>query len=237
MVPANDWFERLPRTRLLAEVSLWSADLGRIADEIARIDDHVDLYHLDVADGHFAPALLLFPDLVAACRKMTDKPFHVHLMIADTILPEQLRQFAEAGADLLSIHAEHRNVDRALDLIAALDLRAGIVLQVDTPVATAAPWLDRIAFLTLLGTRIGIKGQELDPGAGVRMTEAAAMIAAAGRSESIVLAADGGIRDHTVAGLHRSGAGSVVLGSLAFGAPDLAARMSWVRAFTSGMRT
>ena len=83
MRPPPDWLEALPRHRLLAEMSLWSADLGRIAEEVARVDAVADLYHLDVADGHFAPGLLLFPDLVRSIRRRTARPLHVHLMVGD----------------------------------------------------------------------------------------------------------------------------------------------------------
>ena len=216
--------DALPRDRLLAEFSLWSADLANLASEIARVDEHVDLYHIDVADGHFAPALLYFPDLVAAVRKRTAKPLHLHLMVADGILLAQIEQFADAGADLISVHAENANAASALDLIAAHGLQAGLVLQLHTPVEAARPHLDRLAMLTLLGTRIGIKGQGLDPQAESRLHEARALI-----GSDMLLAADGGIRETTVPGLRASGADTVVMGSLAFGDPDLPARMRWLR--------
>ena len=56
-MPVATWFEDLPRTRLIAEYSLWSADLARFEDDIRRTDPYVDIYHIDVADGHFAPSL------------------------------------------------------------------------------------------------------------------------------------------------------------------------------------
>jgi ribulose-phosphate 3-epimerase len=232
MKPAADWLSALPTDRLMAEYSLWSADLLAVGVEIARVDPYVDIYHIDVADGHFSPALLYFPDLVAGCRKRTDKPFHVHLMVADAILLDQVRQFAEAGADLISVHVENANADAAIALINELGLQAGIVLQLHSPVAEAARWLDRVAMLTLLGTRIGIKGQGLDPEAEPRLVEARALIAAAGQKHRIVLAADGGIREHTVPGLYRHGAETIVMGSLAFNAADLGARMAWVHGQT-----
>jgi ribulose-phosphate 3-epimerase len=232
MKPAADWLSTLPTDRLMAEYSLWSADLLAVGAEIARVDPYVDIYHIDVADGHFSPALLYFPDLVAGCRKRTDKPFHVHLMVADAILLDQVRQFAEAGADLISVHVENANADAAIALINELGLQAGIVLQLHSPVAEAARWLDRVAMLTLLGTRIGIKGQGLDPEAEPRLVEARALIAAAGQKHRIVLAADGGIREHTVPGLYRHGAETIVMGSLAFNAADLGARMAWVHGQT-----
>lgn len=225
--PPQTWLAGLPRRRLLAEYSMWSADLVRLADDLARIAPHADLLHIDVADGHFAPALLFFPDLVARMRQATDLPIHVHLMIADDALLAQVDQFAEAGADLISIHAENAAVaDAALARLAELRVARGLVLKVETPVAEAAPYLDRLDVLTLLGTAIGVKGQGLDPRAEARLDEAKNLIAASGRR--IVLAADGGIREHTVPLLRAAGAETVVMGSLAFGAPDLSARMAWL---------
>lgn len=225
--PGSDWIAALPQCRLLAEYSMWSADLIRLADDLHRIESFADILHVDVADGHFAPALLFFPDLVARMRTQTSLPIHVHLMVADAVVLAQIDQFAEAGADLISLHVENATVARtALDRIADLGLAAGMVLRVETPVALAKPWLSRLDMLTLLGTAIGVKGQGLDPSATARLKAAAGYIADTGRR--IVLAADGGIRDTTVPVLRKAGAETVVMGSLAFGAPDLAERMRWL---------
>ncbi len=227
--PDPDWLAALPADRLIAEFSVWSADLVRLADDLARIRPHADILHVDVADGVFAPALLFFPDLVARIRDVSDVPIHVHLMTDDAVLMSQIDQFAEAGTDLISIHVENEAVaGGALDRIAALGMKAGMVLRVETPVERAAPWISRLDFLTLLGTAIGVKGQGLNPQATARLGQAKTMIAAVGRRT--VLAADGGIRDTTVPLLRTAGAETVVLGSLAFGAPDLAARMAWLAA-------
>ncbi|MFK4809888.1 ribulose-phosphate 3-epimerase [Devosia sp. ZW T5_3] len=228
-MPSPTWLADLPRHRLLAEYSMWSADLIRLADDLARIEPHADLLHIDVADGHFAPALLFFPDLVARMHSATTRPIHVHLMVADAVLLEQITQFADAGADLISIHVENAAVaDAALSLLASRNVASGMVARIETPVANLAPYLDGLDFVTLLGTAIGVKGQGLDPTAGPRLQEAKALIAQSNRN--IVLAADGGIRDTTVPLLRAAGAQTVVLGSLAFGAPDLAARMVWLHA-------
>ena len=171
-----EMFAALPDDRLLAEFSLWSADLVRMAEDVARVDDFVDIYHADVADGHFSPAMLLFPDLIAQLRPLTGKPIHVHLMVADGALADQIDQVAEAGADIISIHAENGDPETALDRISASGVAAGMVLQLHTPVASAARWLDRLSMLTLLGTRMGIKGVGLDPAAEPRLVEARRMI-------------------------------------------------------------
>jgi ribulose-phosphate 3-epimerase len=222
-----DAIQALPRDRLLAEFSLWSADLARLEDDVARTQPHADLYHLDVADGRFAPSFLFFPDLVARIRGLTATPLHVHLMVGGDILAEQVGQFADAGADLISVHAEVLDAQGSvLDLIRARGCAAGIVLRLQTEVAVAAPWLGRAAFLTLLGTEIGVKGQSLSEHAGPRLREARRLADAHG----LILAADGGIREATVPVLREAGADTVVLGSLAFGAADLAGRMAWLRA-------
>jgi ribulose-phosphate 3-epimerase len=227
--PAPGWLDRLPSDRLIAEFSMWSADLIRLEEDLGRIEPFADILHIDVADGHFAPALLFFPDLVARLRDRSSLPMHVHLMVEDAILPEQIDQFADAGADLISLHVENAAVaDAALDRIAGHGIAAGMVLRIETPVAAAAPFLPRLDMLTLLGTAIGVKGQGLSPLAGERLGQAVELIAGSGRR--IVLAADGGIRETTVPILHAAGAETVVLGSLAFGAPDLSARMGWLRA-------
>jgi ribulose-phosphate 3-epimerase len=226
--PATDWFEKLPSDRLLAEMSLWSADLGRLVDDIHRVEAFTDIFHIDVADGHFSPALLFFPDLVEVTRRATAKPLHVHLMIGDSILFDQIEQFADAGADLISIHAENGNASAALDLIQAKGLKSGVVMQLHSPVSAAKPFLDSISMLTFLGTLMGVKGKGLDEQAEPRLREARNLIAS--QLRRIILAADGGIREQTVPGLRRAGAETIVMGSLAFGAKDFKQRMEWVRA-------
>ncbi len=221
-------FSKLARDRLLAEFSLWSADLVRMADDIRRVDSFADIYHADVADGHFSSALLLFPDLISQVRAITSKPIHVHLMVEDNVLLNQIDQFADSGADIISIHAENSNVEAGLDRILSHGLKAGVVLQLHTPVQSALAYLGRIAILTLLGTRMGIKGVGLDHTAETRLASAREAIDRIEGGQRILLAADGGIREHTVPGLRSHGADTIVMGSLAFGADNLADRIAWV---------
>ncbi|EJT02130.1 ribulose-phosphate 3-epimerase [Rhizobium sp. CCGE 510] len=229
--PQKTWIANLPKDRLIAEFSVWSADLMRLADDLARVDPYVDILHIDVADGHFAPAMLFFPDLVAGVRKISARPIHVHLMVADSIILSQIEQFADAGSDLISLHVENESVaDEALDFLDRRAIAAGMVLKIDTPVERIEKYVSRLRFVTLLGTAIGVKGQGLDEKAGARLQRAKQIIAGCGAADRIVLAADGGIREHTVPLLRQSGAETVVLGSLAFNAPSLDERMAWVRA-------
>jgi len=85
-------------------ISLWSAALGELGKVIKDTEKYADYFHFDVADGHFVPNFLFFPDLVKALRPLTSVPFVVHLMIEE---PEKfLSPFVDAGANVLAIHPE-----------------------------------------------------------------------------------------------------------------------------------
>ncbi len=84
--------------------SILSADFGRLAEEVAAIDAAGANYiHVDIMDGHFVPNISFGPAVMASVRKVTRKPFDVHLMIApvDPYIPA----FAKAGADIITVHA------------------------------------------------------------------------------------------------------------------------------------
>lgn len=227
----NDWLNALPKDRLLAEFSIWSADLGRFSDEVARADPYVDLWHVDACDGHFAPQLLIFPDMVAVLRRLSNRPIHVHLMVDSAILLAQIEQFADVGADLITVHGETEPavLDRALGRIADRQLKAGIVLTLETPVGSLSPFLDRLDFVTMVGTPIGIKGVPPEAATYDRLRQARSLIDRSAPGRRPVLAADGGVRENTVPVLREAGADTVVMGSLAFAASDLDARMRWLR--------
>src|SRR5437588_5339319 len=82
---------------LKCSTSLWSADLANLAAEMKRVEPYSERFHLDVADGHYAPTMLFFPDLVKALRPHTQLPFEVHLMTTDPL--QWIGPFVEAGAD------------------------------------------------------------------------------------------------------------------------------------------
>jgi len=225
----NSWFQNLPSNRLIAEFSIWSSNLLNISEDLDHISQYADILHIDVADGHFAPTMLFFPDLVAAISKVSTIPIHIHLMADDSILLNQIEQFIESGANLISIHLENiKVIDRALDLINNKRVLAGLVLKNDTPVGRITKYLDKICFLTLLGTSIGIKGKGLEPNAINRLKEAKLIINSFKKNKRIILAADGGIRENTVPLLRDAGAETVVLGSLAFNSVNLSSRISWL---------
>ncbi len=215
-------------TRLLADVSLWSADLADLGAGIKRLEPFADSFHIDVSDAHFAPGLLFFPDLIRALRPLTHLPFHIHLMVdRPTMLIEE---FVACGGDVITVHAEvgESEAAAAIQAILRAGRSAGLALRLDTPVTAAEAYLDRIDALLLLGTVPGRKGQDLAPEACDRLASAASMLGK-GRTR-VRLVADGGIRSHTVSLLRRAGADIIVPGSLVFQSQNLAETFSWLRA-------
>jgi len=205
----------LPRNRLLADVSLWSANLANLEREVAAIGAEADSFHFDVADAHFAPSLLFFPDLVSALRPLTAVPFHVHLMVETPGIV--LEEFLAAGADLITAQVEIAEAElrHTLEQLREAGRGCGVALRLDTAVEAASPFLDAVDAVLLLGTAIGVKGQELAPDACDRIRRLKGLLAAHGKQDVRIIA-DGGIRAHTVPLLREAGADCIVPGSLVF---------------------
>lgn len=225
-------WQQLPRERLLADVSLWSADLGNLEAAVRRLSPWADSFHLDAADGHFVPNFLFFPDLIRAIRPHTTVPFHVHLMAQ---YPSSLAgEFLDAGADLLTVHVENgeREAGAAIEQAARRGCGAGVTLKLETPVRAVLPYLDAIEVIVLLGTDVGVKGGDLAPQACDRLREARSLLREHAKC-GVRLVADGGIRARTVGELRAAGADAVVPGSLVFQSADLESTFRWLRSHSA----
>ncbi|HLY18595.1 MAG TPA: hypothetical protein VKR61_15290, partial [Bryobacteraceae bacterium] len=131
----------LPSNRLLADVSLWSADLANLEAAVRRLSPWTDSFHLDASDGHFAASLLFFPDLIRALRPHTSVPFHVHLMAEH---PSAMAgEFLDAGADLLTVHVENdaHEAGAAIEMALRRGRGAGVALRLESPVSAVLPYL------------------------------------------------------------------------------------------------
>jgi ribulose-phosphate 3-epimerase len=223
----NHIWSKLPKQRLLTDASQWSADLGALAQEVRRMEPYTDLFHLDIADANFVPGLLFFPDLVAAIRPCTEKPFHVHLMVERPL--ELVEDFVRAGADIVTLHLENRRqLESGLDKIHATGASAGIAIQLDSDVSDLIPYLDRIELVVLMGTLLGIKGASLDERVLGRIERVKRILAEREASDRIKISADGGIRVETVPKLRQAGADIITPGSLLFKSQDLEQTTSWI---------
>jgi ribulose-phosphate 3-epimerase len=198
--------------------SLWSADQLALGAAVDALDSRVDGFHMDVMDGHFVPELLFGVDAVrAVAARARLARVDVHLMVADA--DAWIEPFAAAGADIITVHPQSCvDITATLRGIQSRGADPGVALTIDLPVETAAPLLELVDRIVLMGTAIGIKGIDLAPETLPRIRRLVQLRDASRRRAEIYV--DGGIRVHTVPEIARAGADGVAPGSLVFGQAD-----------------
>jgi ribulose-phosphate 3-epimerase len=208
--------------------SILSADLGRLADEIHDAEvGGADWIHVDVMDGRFVPNITLGPIVVAAARRATKLPLDVHLMIVE---PERyLEDFAEAGADVISVHEEASvHLQRTLSKIRSLGKRAGVVLNPHTPEDTLDYVLEDADVVLVMSVNPGFGGQSFLPSQLRKLRALRQKIDARGLSTDLEV--DGGISPSTARQVVEAGARVLVAGNAVFGKPDRARAIADIRA-------
>jgi ribulose-phosphate 3-epimerase len=207
--------------------SLLAADFARLGEEVRAIAAAgADWLHLDIMDGHFVPNISFGPGLVKALRKHAAIPFDVHLMIAPA--DAYLAAFAEAGADLISLHPEAGpHLHRSLQTIRALGKKAGVVLNPATPVAAVETVIDLCDLVLVMSVNPGFGGQSFIRSQLSKIAALRVMIEATGRD--IALQVDGGVTAETARDCVAAGADVLVAGTAVFGARDYAAAIAAIR--------
>ena len=226
-MPGRRWHNSFVTRQTLVAPSLLAADFSRLGEEVRAIAAAgADWLHLDIMDGHFVPNISFGPAVVKALRKHCPLPFDVHLMIAPA--DPYLAAFAEAGADLITLHPEAGpHLHRSLQTIRALGKKAGVVLNPGTPASAVEPVLDLCDLILVMTVNPGFGGQSFIPTMLPKIAALRAMIDASGRD--IRLEVDGGVTAATAPAILEAGADVLVAGTAVFGAPDYAAAISAIR--------
>jgi len=198
--------------------SILSADFARLGEDIKAAErGGAGLIHMDVMDGHFVPNITIGPLVVRAARRVTDLPLDCHLMITD---PDRyIDEFASAGANLISVHAEAvAHLHRTLSAIRELGCRPGVVLNPATPLVMIEEALPYVDYVLIMSVNPGFGGQSFISTSLDKLSRLRGMINSRGLNVQIEV--DGGVDLNNVAEIVRHGADWIVAGSAVFGKGD-----------------
>ena len=206
--------------------SMLSADFLHLEKDVRMVNEHADLFHLDVMDGVFVPNISFGFPIVEAIAKLATKPLDVHLMIVE---PEKyVERFAKAGADMISFHLNATSDPAAvLEQIRNAGAQAGLVINPDLPVESLFPYLDKCDFVMLMSVFAGFGGQKFIDDTYERVRVLKSEIDRLGLTLPIEV--DGGISAANSKALAEIGAEILVAGSAVFKAEDPADVIAKIR--------
>ncbi len=207
--------------------SILSADFSKLGEEIKAAERAgADWIHVDVMDGYFVPNITIGPPVVKAIKKVTSLPLDVHLMIEDP--DKYIEAFAEAGADIITIHAEASvHLHRSIHYIKDNKAKAGISLNPATPLDVLDFILSEVDMVLIMSVNPGFGGQEFIPQSLDKIKMLRDMIKK--KKYKIEVEVDGGVNVNNAGAVAKAGADILVMGNAFFNSKDYAGVVKAVR--------
>ena len=194
--------------------SILAADFGNLQRDVEMVNNSdADWFHIDVMDGHFLPKISYGMQVIAAIKKHATKPLDVHLMIEK---PERyIEEFKKVGADIITVHYESTvHLHRTLTQIEDAGCKAGVVLNLTTPVSVLEDILPKCYMVLLMSINPGFGGQKFEDITYDRVKKLRKMIDDRGLDTRIEI--DGGVTNKNIKALVEAGADTFVAGSYIF---------------------
>ena len=191
-----------------------AADFGNLQRDTEMVNNSdADWFHIDVMDGHFVPNISYGMPVIAAIKKHATKPLDVHLMIEK---PERyIEEFAKVGADIITVHYESTvHLHRTLTQIEDAGCKAGVVLNLTTPVSVLEDILPKCFMVLIMSINPGFGGQKFEQITYDKVRKLRKMIDERGLDTRIEI--DGGVTDKNIKQLVDAGADTFVAGSHVF---------------------
>jgi ribulose-phosphate 3-epimerase len=202
----------------LISPSILSADFTQLGDQIRQAEQAgADWFHIDIMDGHYVPNLSMGPAVLEACRRTTDLPLDVHLMIEE---PDRyLENFISAGADYLTVHIETcPEIEKTINRIHDLGCKSGITLNPGTDAEMIKPFINLVDLVLVMTVQPGFSGQSFMPEILPKINTIRKMINEI--KPEVLLEVDGGINPETIRSAYDQGACVFVAASAIFNHPQ-----------------
>ena len=215
---------------IIISPSILSADFANLKQEVdLAAQAGAPWIHVDVMDGHFVPNITFGAPIIKAVRKLSNRPFDVHLMISEPL--KYIDDFADAGADIITFHVEcDSDIDSTIDKIKSRGVKPGLVLKPNTPAWTVFPYLEKLDVVLVMTVEPGFGGQSFMPNMMPKVKEIKRECHRRGL-DNILIEADGGIGRDTIEQAADAGVDVCVAGTAVFRAADPAKAIELFKTF------